>query len=70
MVQFLGSSEVGQWRRSASSLSSCLVCLQVVRREDGHEIQCKGTNLVVEADGTVRPKHEWSIYFLHFFSCK
>ena len=61
MVQFLGSSE-GRHHRpsvSASRLARCLNCLQVVKRDEGHLIKCKGTNLLVGVDGTVRPKHEW-----------
>ena len=64
MVQFLGSNEdpvgrAGRARVSATSLSKCLICKNVVKREDGYMTKCKGTNLVVEVDGTVLPKHEW-----------
>ena len=61
MVQFLGTSEEGLCRQKKPirRLSKCLICEKVLRREDGQIIKCKGTNLTVEVDGSVLPKHEW-----------
>ena len=61
MVQFLGTSEDRFFRtkKPISRLARCLICEKVLRREDSQMIKCKGTNLTVEVDGSVLPKHDW-----------
>ena len=61
MVQFLATSEdiFFRHKKPIRRLSKCLICEKVLRREDGQMIKCKGTNLTVEVDGSVLPKHDW-----------